>query len=295
MNYLLYLVYGSEGYTQEALYSLISYYRLHEENENTVLIYTDNAALLKKYVPPGVIYISLTPLQMQEWQGAIKYNHRLKIKVLQDALSRFTGNFLFADTDTVFTKNISVLFDKIRCGEILFHKSEGRLLDNKGGIARKMRKFLKRQNSFFVESRNEYIKMDATLMVWNSGNIGINNSFAQNLIEVENLVDSLYSSYKFTTMEQIGFSYIVQEFTTPIPTDDYVYHYWYFKEFKVVLAQFFSHNKDKSLKELVSEIEKIDPEYLSSEKWAYKQMSFWRKQYTKITKGRKWKILDYKL
>jgi len=295
MNYLLYLVYGNESYAHEALYSLISYYRLHSKDENKVLIYTNNSSFFKKYLPDNVIYVELTNEQMQQWQGEIKYNHRLKVKVLQHALAHFTGNFLFTDTDTVFTKNISGLFNAIASGTILFHKNEGRLIDNPGGIAKKMRKFLKRQNSFLIASRNEYIKMDNTFSVWNSGNIGINNAFAQKLTEVEHLIDSLYTGFRLTIMEQIAFSYIVQETITPVATDDHVYHYWYFKEFKTILNDFFVHNTGRSLEELKGEIDKINPEYLSSEKWAYKQMSFWQKQYTKLTKGRKWKILDYKL
>ena len=54
-------------------------------------------------------------------------------------------------------------------------------------------------------------------------------------------------------------------------------------------------SKSKSFEEMIVEIDKINPEYLSSEKRAYKKMSFWRKQFHKIQKGRKWKILDYKL
>jgi hypothetical protein len=112
---------------------------------------------------------------------------------------------------------------------------------------------------------------------------------------VEELVDELYSKNQLFVMEQIAFNYFFQRKTKPLESKNHIHHYWYFKEFRGVLSHFFEHNKSKSFEEMIVEIDKINPEYLSSEKRAYKKMSFWKKQFHKIQKGRKWKILDYKL
>ena len=295
MNYLLYLVYGSGGYTQEALYSLISYYRLHIQDENQVVIYTDDPAPFKKLLPDTVIYIPLTAMQLQEWKGGIDFNHRIKIKAIEDACTRFTGNILYIDTDTYFTKNISGLFKEISNKAIIFHKSEGRLIDNPGGIAAKTRKFLKQHNLFALKSQEQPVKLDSKLEVWNAGTIGFNSQYNNNLVLVEELTDALYSKYALFVMEQIAFSYVFGRITSPKPAEDYIHHYWYFKEFKTVLKHFFTFHEGKSLPDLQIEIDKINPEHLSTEKRTYKKMSFWKKQFTRLTKGRKWKIADYTL
>lgn len=295
MNYLIYFVYGGTDYNNEALYSLLSYYKYNAGTTVQVVIYTDNAAFFKKYLPDSVVYIDLTTQQLTEWKGAVNFNHRIKIKVLQDACSRFTGNILYSDTDTFYTKNIQPLFDVIDNGGILFHKSEDTLKENPGGIARKMRKFLKEHDTFNLPSQPARITIDENLAVWNAGSIGFKTDHCDILQSVLELTDEFYSCYHLFVMEQVAFNYFFQKISLPQSTENYVGHYWYFKEFREVMKVFFTHHDAKPFDTLVQEIDKINPEYLSTEKRAYKTMSFWQKQYTKLTKGRKWKIMDYKL
>lgn len=295
MNYLIYFVYGGTDYNNEALYSLLSYYKYNAGARVQVVVYTDDAAFFKKHLPDTIIYVDLTPEQLVAWKGEVNFNHRIKIKVLQDACSRFIGNILYSDTDTFYTKNIQPLFDTINNGGILFHKSENTLKQNPGGIARKMRKFLKQHPTFNLPSQPSPIAIDENLAVWNAGSIGFKTEYRDILQSVLELTDEFYSRYHLFVMEQVAFNYFFQKISLPQSTEDYVGHYWYFKEFRQVLKIFFAHHEGKPLDTLVQEIDTINPEYLSTEKRAYKTMSFWQKQYTKLTKGRKWKIMDYKL
>lgn len=277
------------------MYSILSYLKFHKEDENLIIILTDNADFFKKRISNNIIYHELNEEKIKLWKGKHNFVHRVKVKVIQDVVSKYEGNFLYLDSDTYFIKNCSEIFENINSNAIYFDKCEGKLIDNKGGIARKMKAFLKNESEFKIPSLNESLKIDSDFTVWNAGVIGFNSSYSNQLIMVEELVDELYSKNQLFVMEQISFNYFFQRKTKPLESKNHIHHYWYFKEFRGVLSHFFEHNKSKSFEEMIVEIDKINPEYLSSEKRAYKKMSFWKKQFHKIQKGRKWKILDYKL
>jgi len=294
-NYLVYSVFGNENFYNEALYSILSYLKFHKADENQIIIYSDSTDFFKKKLSQSIIYIELSNDEITNWKGKHNFVHRVKVKVIQDVVSKYNGNFLYLDSDTYFTKNCSEIFNNINSNAIYFDKSEGKLIDNKGGIARKMKAFLKNESEFKIPSLNETIKIDSDFTVWNAGVIGFNSSYSNQLKMVEELVDVLYSKNQLFVMEQISFNYFFQRKTKPLESKNHIHHYWYFKEFRDVLSHFFEHNKSKFFEEMIVEIDKINPEYLSSEKRAYKKMSFWKKQFHKIQKGRKWRILDYKL
>lgn len=295
MEYLVYLAYGGEDYYAEALYSLLTYYKHHEPGESRILLYTDNTAFFSSQLPDDVIYTELTADKIREWKGSINFVHRIKIKVLQNAASRFQGKFLYLDTDTYFLNSIKPLFAEIAINNLVFDRCEGRLLDNSGGIATKMRKFLKKENNFTIPSQSDPIVIDEKFTPWNAGIIGFNSSYSNLLDKVEELTDVLYAKNHLFIMEQIAFSYFFQKNSSPIAAESYIHHYWYFKEFRTVLKDFFNYHKNKPFLQLKGEVHKIDPQILSSEKRAYKKMSFWQKQKQKLTKGRKWTIPLYEL
>ncbi|OYQ31877.1 hypothetical protein CHU92_15400 [Flavobacterium cyanobacteriorum] len=295
MNYLVYLTYGGEDFYNEALYSLLSYYKYHTVDENQVVLYTDNSAFFRRHLPELVCYIDIGEEQIKHWKGSINFIHRVKVKVLQDITQRFSGNFLYLDSDTYFKENIAGLYIKISNGNLVFDRCEGRLIDNPGGIAAKMRKFIKKESSFIIPSFAEAVEIDETFTVWNAGIIGFDSAVAEELFRVEELVDVLYLKNPLFVMEQIAFSYFFQKIKQPVAAESYIHHYWYFKEFRKVLQEFFNYHKDKPFLQLKDELHKIDPQYLSSEKRAYKKMTFWQKQWQKISKGRKWAIGEYTL
>jgi hypothetical protein len=65
---------------------------------------------------------------------------------------------------------------------------------------------------------------------------------------------------------------------------------WYFKEFREIISSFLETNQGKSFEELVSLSAMLNPEYMGSEKWAYKNKTFFQKLSHRLTFGRKWKI-----
>ncbi len=295
-NYLIYLSFGNEDYHKETLFSLLSFYKFHSENNQIkILIYTDTPHFFEKILPPNVLYRILDSQQIQNWKGPLNYTYRLKTKVLQEVCANFNGNFLFVDTDTVFLRNSTFLFKEIEAGELLLDANEGKLADNKGGIARKTKRFLKKQAAFSIPSDKNTICLTDQFVVWNSGTIGFTNAIQKTLLSVEELIDLLYVKSKIFIVEQIALSYYFQKIKEPIETKNYIHHYWDFKEFRVVLSNFFNHNANKTFSELISEIHKINPDTLSIEKKIYKKLTFFQKLWRKIATGRKWKIPDYNL
>lgn len=290
------MAFGSDDYLKETLYSLLSFYKFHsEEDKINILIYTDSPDYFKKVLPQDVLYHTIDVETITLWKGNLNYIYRLKTKVLQDVCHQYNGNFLFADTDTVFLKNSSTLFQQIAAGELLLDNCEGKLIDNKGGIATKTKRFLKLQNTFSIPSDPETIYIDEQFVAWNSGTIGFTNAIAHTLVCVEELIDELYAKSNLFVVEQIALSYYFQKLIEPKATNEYLHHYWDFKEFRPVLTDFFNHNKRKNITELIAEIDKIHPQKLAIEKRNYKKLSFLQKQWRKITTGKKWKMPTYNL
>lgn len=295
-NYLIYLATGSSDYLNEALYSLISFYRFHAMADQIhVLIYTDNADYFRMRLPPGITYRELDATIVDQWKGSLGYVYRLKTKVLQEVCALHEGNFLFVDTDTVFLKDILPIFEAIERGQLFLDACEGRLIDNKGGIAKKTRRFLRRQSIFSVPADADPIYIDSRFVAWNSGTIGFSDRVCDIFPAVEQLIDELYakSKGKVFVVEQLALSYYFQQKGAPQPTENFIHHYWDFKEFRPILSAFLDYHKSKPLSELIDLFGTIHPLHLASEKRKYKKLSFLEKQWRKITTGRKWKMPKY--
>ena len=295
MNYIIYQVHGNPDNYNEALYSILSYYKFNIDSGNTIAIYTDNKQYLKKYLPSDVILIDINLEKIKEWRGEIDFVHRVKIKIIQDFTSKYKGNFLYLDSDTCFTSNITDIFDSIENDILFFDKYECDLFESKIRIIKRIATFFKRNK--LQKSNSDLISIDVTkpFYLFNAGVIGFNSKYTPLLTEVEVLTDFLYPKLKSHITEQFAFCYYFQTIQTPHVTDEKIYHYWDFKEFRPVLKAFFKFNATKNLSELLSEIHKVDPKILSKDKADYRKMTFFQKIIKRISKGKKWEIAPYKL
>ena len=211
-NYLIYLSFGNDDYHRETLFSIISFYKFNTvKDQINILIYSDKPSFFKEILPPTVQFHVIDTQQINDWKGSLNYIYRLKTKVLQAVCATYTGNFLFVDTDTVFLKNSTSLFEQIELGELMLDANEGKLIDNAGGIARKTKRFLKKQNTFSIPSDEKTITLTDQFVVWNSGTIGFTNAVQKTLISVEDLMDLLYVKSKIYIVEQIALSYYFQK------------------------------------------------------------------------------------
>lgn len=296
MNYIIYQVHGNIDYYNEALYSILSYYKFNINSENKIVIYTDNEPFLKKYLPNDVIYININDEKIKKWRGEIDFVHRVKIKIIQDFTSKYKGNFLYLDTDTCFTSNINGIFDSIENDILFFDKYECDLFKSKSKVIKRIAAFFKKNKLQKLNSKLISIDLSKPFYLWNAGVIGFNSKYITLLKDVEVLTDLLYPKLKSHITEQFSFCYYFQTVKRPQVTDDKIHHYWDFKEFRPILKEFFDYNISKNFIELIPEIDKIDPIILSRDKVDYRKMTFFRKIIKRISNnGKKWKIVPYKL
>jgi len=292
-NYILYFTHGSHEYLNEAVFALLSYYAHHKEDENKVVIYTDNIDYFKEKLPSSIEYVQLNKETIKKWAGDINFVHRIKIELLKDFSTRFSGNALYLDTDTYFKQNISELFRHINNGSYVMSLNEGSMGERKNKIIRVFDDYLKRKNYQVVINGKEFVFSKNTKM-YNAGAIGLNIPKDSEIFsDALALTDYIYPENPSHVVEQFAFCYLLQSKNpTIIEAEPLIHHYWYFKEFREIITRFFEQNKGKTFEELVKLSLLLNPERMGTEKLKYKNMNFLEKLIQKVTKFRKWKILE---
>ena len=287
-NYVVFQAYGSTAIIHEAMYAILSLYRFGDEKNFQLVIYTDNKAVFQEYMHDVPIsYELVTPTQIQSWRGEQNFVHRFKIKMLQDFFSKYTGNVLYVDTDVVFRESLTPIFEQISKGQLFMHLAEGQLDKQKGSLAKKITRFVK-NNEFInpnTSSAEHSIKISSTTVMWNAGVLGLSTSFHTPLLDtILWISDAMYSRYQKHVMEQLAFSYCLQTHSVIKPTEYAIYHYWFFKEFRTVLASFFKKYKGASLETLRTKVDTINPEVLVVPKKNYEAMPKWKRWWWKLRK-----------
>jgi len=266
-NYILYQAYGKEDIINEAIFSILtilSHSRGKDCNFN-IIVYTDKPDLFRAHLN-GLSIISYRQINDEElklWRGEIDFVHRVKIKIIQDFFANHTGNLLYCDSDTYFTSGPSVFFPLIKEGKLLMHINEGRIDSKKNSIFRKIYSFLK--NNVFTLPNGKTLKIPLGTEMWNAGVLGLNASHAPILEDVLQLTDIMYARYNKHIMEQLAFSYFFQTNQAITATDNIIYHYWDFKEFRAMINEFLAANKDKNIEEKAALILNMHPKKFQPE------------------------------
>jgi len=276
MNYIIYQAYGSKDIINEAIYSLLSYYKSTSDdvnNEVKIVIYADDIPAIDHYFSEkNLIYRPLTQELIMEWRGNIDFVHRVKIKILQDFFADYQeANILYVDSDTVFKTGPEQLFKSISEGKFVMHVMEGILKERANLILKKLFKYLY-FNDILLKN-GEKIRVSLKTQMWNAGVLGINDSNKDILDKVLDFTDSLYPKFSKHIVEQFAFSYYFQTEGEIIPAGPIIFHYWNFKEFRIVLSAFFERYKGKDLNFLLGKIDEIDPQNLIQHKLKYEKLS----------------------
>jgi len=286
MNYVVYQAYGKKEILNECIYSLYSLDRFTGDFE--IVIYTDSHDYISRLAPSRlkISYRTLSSELISEWQGELKFVHRLKIKMLMaflDELVDADANVLYLDTDTKFEKRIDSIFTRISQGEVFMHLKEGNILE-KTSPFRKLKKAYRRSDKL-----QSVISVKQSM--WNAGVIGFNSKMKTILPEVLELSDAIYKIVKIHSAEQLAFTIKLGASSTKglSACDDYIFHYWNFKEYREVLNDFFELNTSES--EVNTEIDKIDVVELIKPKRHYESLPRYKRELRKIV-GR-WKMPKY--
>jgi len=286
-RYLLYLAYGKREILYEACYSLLSFYKSNPESSDTIniVVYTDDPELFYTiFKGKNLTCIPISAAQIKEWRGSIDFVHRVKTKVIQDFFSRYSGSMVYVDSDTVFTKDFSSYWEKVEGGALLMHCMEGIIRDKGNRIITKIYKYIDAQPVQL--SGGETVKIPLDTQLWNAGVIGLNNSHKALLDKIVEMTDAMYPACPMHIVEQLATSYYFQITIDITATEDTIFHYWDFKEFREVLASFFTRYAGQGWDVILPHIDQISPLELIKPKRQYNALKPIPKFFRKLRKNR---------
>lgn len=274
-NYLIYQAHTNPILYYETICSIYSCGLHNDLTQLIIIIYTDNADFFQPYLKHlNIIYRTVDKKIIADWMGPHAFIHRMKIKVLQEILSTYQGNFLYLDSDTYFTKNVGEVFNNIAGNNLYMHCFENLLYDIK------MYRPLK---GYSVKLRNKDYKIPRDTPVWNAGVLGFNNQASNLIADVLELTDILYNYYQKHIIEQFSFSYLFHRENSIQKAEDHIFHYWFLKELREYLKEIFENPLNKNTNSLTNFIRAINPTKFADKKlkWrshtglyrAYKRMA----------------------
>ena len=294
-NYLVYQSYGSKDILNECVYSILSLLKFGREKINyKIIIYTDQPEYFVVLPADLVSCIKLDEQTITEYKGEQNFIFRVKIKILQDCFTRFSGKILYVDSDIYFLKPIDAMFDYISTNHFLMCNNEGRLKDGNSKTFRGFVRFIRNKKKF-LSSKN-IVGLTPDSFMWNAGVLGVSTDRRDILDEVLFITDSIYSIFDSHVVEQMTFSYFLTKYGSLRESLDYVFHYWNFKEYRTVLSEFFAYHKNQnsSAEAIISDMDCIRPDILIKPKMHYEGLPFFQKgllRYKKLEK--RWKMPDY--
>ena len=295
-KYIVYQAYGNEDILNEALYSILSFYKVHglDYQDITIVVYTDHAVYFESILgKERIVCKHLDTTLVKQWRGAIDFVHRVKIETLLHFTSTLQNDqVLYLDSDIVFMKPIHDLFEAITEGAFIMHEFEGKLNASSFPLILKMGKFIKGHQKQ-LHAKGFDVPIDAG--VWNAGVIGFNSSKQHLLSKVLCFTDGFFAMYPKHIAEQFGFSLYLSKEGTVFNSSAYLFHYWSFKEFRNILHDFFAYQKSRAaeLSIIIQEIDYISPIKMGESKRLYDNMHWLPKAFRKLKKNR-WEMPAYK-
>jgi hypothetical protein len=289
-NYIVFQAYGSKAIFDECNFFLLRFAAAtnNEERTNTtIVIYTTDKTKFVQWHDelPGIIFEPVTMEEINKWRGDIDFVHRVKIEIMIRFFSSYSGNLLYCDTDTYPVESLQTIFSNINNGAIYMHTCEGPISNN--GQFRKWYNFLQ------TNKQLDFLKtIPVNTSMWNAGVIGLNDKYKNLLPGVLKLTDDIYPYFKKHTVEQFAFSYILQNAATVNAAENYIYHYWNLKEFRVLLESWLLSNKERGIKELTTLSKTLSPQEITVDKNRYSNLPKPLQWYKKL-KGTNWKIESY--
>ena len=293
-NAILYQAYGGIDFINECRYSLLKYlqvYNLQPPSTTTIYIYTDQPHLFADFLP-FISKLECVPVKedtVRQWKGPLNFVHRFKIEMIRDFIGRFEGNLLYCDTDTYATAPLEEIFKDIEHGSNYMHEYEGMIDRTKFPSFYKWEKFLATTP---IQYNGKRLAFSKTLQMFNAGVVGLNSSHKDLLTDILALADSVYEKFPKHIAEQFAFSYCFQKAGTIKAADGIIAHYWNLKEFRQLLAIFFSNNAEESIANLVKKVHHLDALPIMQQKMAFQQLPVWKRLSKKLA-GSSWQIRQY--
>ncbi len=253
---VVYIAYGPHYLHKQVIISILTlYYFLNERKEFekiNLIVYTDNKEIFEEnLVGINIIYELLTHSKIKGYIGQFNHIHRLKICVIKHCFQKYESDILYIDSDTYFLKSPYELLNEISEKKTILHSKEFKL--NEGGVHWNYAwgKTLKLVKKHTFKLQEKEFKIDNDAEMWNAGVIGISFSNLLLVDDVLQLTDQISEKSSFFVAEQFAFSYIFFRKTSIIPSDEFIYHYYYehLKEmYNFHINIFLSQNKYTTIK-----------------------------------------------
>ncbi|GGF19752.1 hypothetical protein GCM10011383_34170 [Hymenobacter cavernae] len=187
-----------------------------------------------------VEYVLLTTAGLEEMYGPQRYIHRAKAAIIEKLFRDYpTDRVLFCDSDTFFVAESDKLLSRLQPGVSLMHMREARFTqsipqgappEETNGIQTAIDMI--DSQAFRIGSQEH--RFQKTQFMWNSGVLGLSQEVASLLPDTCALIDTLYENSRWIVSEQVGFSLALPTKTQLVPSNHYVFHYWY-KPLKVLM------------------------------------------------------------
>ncbi|GAL83035.1 hypothetical protein CHU_0606 [Sporocytophaga myxococcoides] len=293
MNHcIVYQSYGQIDIINELIYSIYTLIKQYDYQQppQKIIVYSDQIQYLKKYLPEYIEFKEIDRPQILKWSGPNRFLHRVKVEIIKDVFKNYECSILYADSDTTFLSRPDELFSKIDSGNFIMHKNEGLIASGSNITFKKLKKILKDKD---LQTK---IKIPTETNMYNAGVLGIPYSYKNLLDDVLEKTDLLYDHTGIHCMEQLSFSYILNEHSLGkiVLAEPYIFHYWNFKEYRAVLDNFFTYYSGKPYQLILTKIDIINPQVLIKPKMQYENLSFFPKAMRKLKKKR-WMMPLYTL
>lgn len=219
---LVYLCYGKPRYRQETMFSILSARRWLLGGEKIdIIVYTDQP---DEFAWLDVEVRLLTSDLLGSWMGKGTYPFRRKVACLLELLEERGGKMVFADGDTYFQANPTLLFDRIGPGRSCLHLREIRLTRRKDTAGDILGHLFRTGAVRDLEGRPVALYKGEGM--WNSGVIGIDDHDRQALNEALHLMDEIWQrEQRVHTVEQFALGHVMAAGKLS-EAADVVFHYW---------------------------------------------------------------------
>lgn len=236
---LVFQAYGQLNIIHQNIFSIFSLLdKLNGQFEELkIIVYTDNVNAFEKYFTgiSQISYRKIDAAQIKKWRGAIDFVHRVKVEILKEVSEQYHDDVFYVDGDTLFLDSPIKLFKLVDNNNSLMHICENVISAGKDPLSKKIKKYLKKYQP----------DISIHTSMWNAGVLGISKSVSNCYQQVLDLTDKMYSQYPKHVMEQLAFSYVLQNQTQIHPADKVILHYWNQKdEYQILINTFLEQNLD---------------------------------------------------
>ncbi len=215
--YTLFPCFGAGPHLDEVEFSVRTLlYRCGDDAGQNVLIYTDSP---ERFRHLAVRVEEISAAQWREWGGPSDFVLRRKISALDHALQQTQSAVVMIDGDTWIRRQIRLLEARVAPGRGVMHICEGQ-------ISRSYSPSQQKLSALLASPEGAGVGIPSDVWMWNSGVVGLHPADRHLLPEVIRLTDILCQQTASHLLEQIAFTWVLQNNLRLSEAADVVFHYW---------------------------------------------------------------------